>query len=210
MKNPFLTPLLLLFVTTSVGAESMVPSDGNADADQTKSVVCAGCHGADGNSMVPTFPKLAGQHAPYLLKQLKDFKSATERSNGIMQGQVATLTDEDMQNLAAYFASQKKTIGTAQGSSEVIALGKKIYHGGNAETGVPACMACHGPLGVGNSLAGFPSLAGQHATYTSAQLKSFRSEARKNDAKSMMRTTARMLTDQEIEAVSQYIAGLKP
>nr|VFJ99123.1 MAG: Cytochrome c553 [Candidatus Kentron sp. H]VFJ99315.1 MAG: Cytochrome c553 [Candidatus Kentron sp. H]VFK03969.1 MAG: Cytochrome c553 [Candidatus Kentron sp. H] len=210
MKNPFLTPLLILFATTSVGAtESMVASGGNVDAGQAKSVTCAGCHGADGNSQIPTFPKLAGQHAPYLLKQMENFKSGTDRTNPIMQGQVATLADEDMPNLAAYFALQEKSPGTAQGNLEVITLGKKIYHGGNTETEVPACMACHGPTGAGNSLAGFPSLAGQHAAYTGVQLKAFRSGERKNDAKSMMRTTAQRLTDQEIEAVSQYIAGLK-
>jgi len=114
-----------------------------------------------------------------------------------------------MRNLAAYFSSQEVAPGTAQGASEIIALGKKIYHGGNSETGIPACKSCHGPSGKGNMLAGFPSLTGQHAAYTSVQLKTFRSGERKNDAKSMMGATAKKLTDQEIEAVSQYIAGLR-
>jgi len=209
MKNSFLTSLLVLFVTTSVGAtESTVASAGNADAGKEKSAACAACHGADGNSVVPTFPKLAGQHAQYLLKQMIDFKAATDRPNAIMQGQVATLNTEDMQDIALYFKSQKQSKGQASGSQELLALGRKVYHGGNIDTKVPACKSCHGPLGMGNSLAGFPAVAGQHSTYTSAQLKAFRSGDRKNDMKSMMGMTAERLTDEEIEAVSQYIAGM--
>lgn len=209
MKKALLTPLLILFAGASASAAESVTAPGaDVDAGKAKSAVCAGCHGVDGNSMVPSFPKIAGQHVAYLVKQLEDLKANEDRSNPIMLGQAAILEDEDMRNLAAYFASQKMGPGTAQGDEETIALGKRIYHGGNADTGVPACMACHGPEGAGNALAGFPALAGQHAGYTSVQIKAFRAKERKNDAKSMMRDATERLTDKEIEAVSQYIAGL--
>nr|VFJ43805.1 MAG: Cytochrome c553 [Candidatus Kentron sp. DK]VFJ49650.1 MAG: Cytochrome c553 [Candidatus Kentron sp. DK] len=215
MKKLFLTPLLILFVSISVQAAETDPTDASgggadaADATQERLKLCAGCHGMDGNSQFATFPKLAGQHAPYLLKQLKDFKANKDRSNPIMLGQVAALTEKDMQELADYFASQETAPGTVHTDKETLAFGKRIYHGGNMDTGVPACMACHGPAGTGNDLAGFPALAGQHATYTRTQLNSFHSGERKNDKKSMMRGAASRLTGEEIEAVSQYIASLK-
>lgn len=215
MKKLFLTPLLILFVSFSVWAaeaESTNASSAGAgavDPAKERLKLCAGCHGMDGNSKFATFPKLAGQHASYLLKQLKDFKTNKDRSNPIMLGQVAALTEENMQELADHFASQKGTPETVHTDEETLAMGKKIYHGGNMDTGVPACMACHGPAGAGNDLAGFPALAGQHAAYTRTQLNSFLSGERKNDKKAMMRGAASRLTGEEIEAVSQYIASLE-
>nr|VFK53132.1 MAG: Cytochrome c553 [Candidatus Kentron sp. TUN]VFK53971.1 MAG: Cytochrome c553 [Candidatus Kentron sp. TUN]VFK56063.1 MAG: Cytochrome c553 [Candidatus Kentron sp. TUN] len=209
MKNLLLTSLLVLSVTTSVSAtEPVAATSGDVEAGKAKSAVCAGCHGADGNSLAPQFPKLAGQHASYLLKQIKDFRAATHRSSAIMQPFATGKSIEDMQDIVAYFAAQKKSPGYAKGKPENLALGKKIYRAGNPKTKVAACMSCHGPAGIGNSLAKFPALAGQHADYTKSQLNAFRSKSRKNDFKSMMRMTAEQLTDREIEAVSQYIAGL--
>nr|VFK79955.1 MAG: Cytochrome c553 [Candidatus Kentron sp. SD] len=209
MKNIFLTSLLVLSVTTSVSAaESKAASGGDIEAGRTKSAVCAGCHGADGNSLSSQFPRLAGQHATYLMKQIKDFRAATHRSSDIMKPFAMGQGIEDMEDIAAYFAARKKAPQHAEGDSEKLALGARIYRGGNADTKLPACMACHGPTGNGNRLALFPALAGQHAAYTKTQLEAFRSEIRKNDAKSMMRAIAGRMTDQEIDAVSQYIAGL--
>jgi len=178
---------------------------GNAEAGKAKAATCAGCHGPDGNSLVPTFPKIAGQHAAYIEKQLSEYKSG-KRENAIMLGMVMGLSEQDMADLGAHFASQEATVGEA--SADSVELGETLYRSGDAERGVPACMSCHGPRGSGNPMAKFPALSGQHADYTAAQLQNFRSGARANDAKSMMRSTAMKLTDAEIEAVAQYIQGL--
>lgn len=178
---------------------------GDAAAGKTKSTACAACHNADGNSTNPEWPKLAGQHPKYAEKQLRDFKSGA-RKNEIMVGMVAPLSEQDMADIAAYFASMPRSGGFA--SEARMELGKKIYRGGNAESKVPACMACHGPSGAGDPLGGIPSLSGQHARYTAMQLNAFRDGARSNDDMSMMRDVARWMTKEEIEAVSEYIAGL--
>lgn len=166
--------------------------------------VCVACHGADGNSMITLNPKLAGQHPEYLLKQLREFKSGA-RANPVMAGMVANLTEEDMVNLAAYFSSQKMTGGAAVSNGKGSA-GEKIYRGGIAALGVPACAACHSPNGAGIP-AQFPRLSGQHADYVAAQMKAFRSGERGN-AK-MMRMIAAKMSDQDIAAVADYIQGLK-
>lgn len=184
-----------------------VAAQGNASAGQAKSMVCAGCHGADGNSFNPEWPSLAGQHAVYIAKQLSDFK-AGDRSNPLMSGQAMGLSDEDMQDLAAYFASLKAK-PTGKASAEKVELGEALYRGGNTASGVTACAACHGPAGSGNAPAKFPALAGQHAAYTTAQIKAFRSGERANDLNGMMGDIAKKMTDAEIEAVSQYIQGLR-
>lgn len=168
--------------------------------------VCVACHGADGNSVMTMNPKLAGQHPEYLTKQLKNFKSG-ERKNAVMSGMVATLTDEDMVNLGAYFGSQKAK-GAAAKENGPGSLGEKIYRGGLPGVGVPACASCHGPKGAGIPVQ-FPRLAGQHAEYTVNQLKTFRTGERANDAAQMMRMIAAKLSDQEISAVADYIQGLK-
>ncbi len=178
---------------------------------------CVACHGAQGNSVVATFPKLAGQGEGYLLKQLQDFKSNV-RQDTIMKGTVASLTEADMANLAAYFSEQTITQGVASKSAN-IALGQRLYRGGNKDKGVTACIACHGPTGTGIPSAKFPALASQHATYTTKQLIAFRQDAsntqmdtnapeRNNDYEGMMRNITKYLSNKEIEAVSQYIAGL--
>lgn len=179
---------------------------GDAAAGKAKSAVCAACHGADGNSTNPVWPKLAGQNERYLVKQLQAFKGGEQRANALMAPMVANLSEQDMEDLAAYFASQPASGGYT--SEERMALGKKIFHGGNGETGVAACMSCHGPDGSGNPLAGFPALAGQHAVYTASQLRAFRDGTRTSDPNEMMRYIGGRITDEEIDAVAEYAAGL--
>jgi len=191
------------------GAQAVVQvavAAGDAQAGKTKAQACAACHGADGNSANPEWPNLAGQHASYTSKQLADFKAAKERSNDVMAGMVVSLTPEDMADLAAYFATLTPAGGFV--SEENLALGERIYRGGNKETGVPACLACHGPNGAGDPMGGVPALSGQRATYTATQLKAFRNGSRANDRLKTMRQASRFLSDEEILAVSEYISGL--
>jgi len=168
--------------------------------------VCAACHGPDGNSSIPVNPSLAGQHPGYLYKQLADFKTG-RRKNAAMSAMVANLSDDDLRNLAAYFASQKTITGTAKDRA-MVAAGQRLYRGGNSETGVPACSGCHSPDGAGIP-SQYPRLAGQHGDYTVAQLQSFRSGDRDNDPNAMMRTIASRLNDKDMAAVAQYITGLR-
>ncbi|MEJ2575134.1 MAG: c-type cytochrome [Gammaproteobacteria bacterium] len=198
-KIALLLPLALLLTAPLSHAA------GDAAAGKAKSAACAGCHGADGNSVNPEWPKLAGQHADYLYKQLTEFKSGA-RQNALMAGQVAALNEQDMADLAAYYASLDGSVGEADPTQ--VDLGETIYRAGNPSNGVSACAACHGPTGTGNPMAKFPSLSGQHATYSSNQLKAFRGMQRANDPGQMMRNVAAKLTDAEIEAVAQYMQGL--
>ncbi|MGL4185285.1 MAG: c-type cytochrome, partial [Thiotrichaceae bacterium] len=176
------------------------------EAGKTKSATCAACHGADGNSVNPEWPKLAGQHPNYIVKQLTNFKEDA-RVNASMSPMAKPLSEQDMADLAAYFSSQAKKMGEADQTK--VGLGEQVYKGGNNATGVAACAACHGPTGAGNPAANFPSLNGQHATYVKAQLLNFRSGARANDAGRMMRNVAAKMSDAEIDSVAEYIAGLK-
>ena len=178
---------------------------GDIEAGKTKSAMCMACHGTDGNSAAPNFPRLAGQHADYLVKQLSNFKSG-DRTDATMNGMAAALSDQDMADLAAFYAAQKGAVGSA--AQDKVVLGESLYRAGNAASGVSACAACHGPAGGGNPMAKFPSLSGQHADYSVTQLKNFRAGTRANDAGSMMRGVAKKMTDAEIDAVAQYIQGL--
>lgn len=178
----------------------------DARAGKDKAQVCAACHGADGNSANPEWPNLAGQHPRYTIKQLSDFKAGETRRNPVMAEQVKNLSDEDMANLGAYFATLTPAGGFV--SEEHLAVGERIYRGGNQETGVPACIACHGPNGAGDPMAGVPALSGQRVPYTANQLKAFRNGTRENDRNGSMRDASRFLSDAEILAVSEYIAGL--
>ena len=166
--------------------------------------VCAACHGADGNSMVPANPKLAQQHPEYIQKQLQEFKSG-KRANPIMMGMVAALSDEDMKNIAVWLSTQKAAPGNSS-DKNLVALGERIYRGGIAERQVAACAGCHSPNGAGIP-SQYPRLSGQHADYTVTQLTSFRDGVRKNSAQ--MTGVAAKLNDREIKAVSDYIAGLR-
>ncbi len=198
-----LLPLIGLALT--VGMVSPSYAAGDAAAGKQKAQLCAACHGPDGNSTNPMWPKLAGQSAEYISKELHDFQSGA-RSNAQMKAMAGPLSSQDIENLAAYFSSQKIKIGTA--AKDSIKAGRKIYKGGDAKTGVPACMACHSPTGAGNPAAVYPALHGQHAQYTETQLKAFRSGARSNDPNAIMRTIAGRMTDDQIKAVAQYIQGL--
>jgi cytochrome c553 len=171
---------------------------------QATAQVCAACHTFDGSRGSPANPIIAGQHPEYLVKQLQEFK-AGKRVNAIMNGIAATLSEEDMKNVAAFYASKSSKPGFAKDKT-LVQLGEKIYRGGIAEKAVPACAACHGPNGAGLPVQ-YPLLAGQHADYTEAQMVAFRSGARANSAQ--MITIAAKLSDREIKAVSDYIAGLR-
>lgn len=173
--------------------------------DATRNVTaCIACHGAAGNSSIAENPKLTGQHGAYIHKQLVDFKGAA-RNNAIMAPIAKGMTEEDIQNVIAYLAKQKPTPGAAK-NKDTVELGKKIYRGGIAEKNVPACAACHSANGAGLP-AQYPRLAGQHQTYTAAQLINFRNGTRKNSEP--MTTVAKRMSDEEIQAVSDYVAGLK-
>ena len=173
-------------------------------AEQIVTTVCAACHAPDGNSVVTVNPKLAGQHPEYLQKQLTEFKSG-KRANAVMSGMAASLSDEDMKNLATYFSAKTPTLGAAKTNGKG-SLGEKIYRGGIAKTNVPACASCHGAAGAGLPKQ-FPRLAGQHADYTLAQMKTFRTGERANAP--MMMAIATKMTDAEMAAVADYIQGLR-
>ena len=206
----FLFLLAVALVPAAVLAQNSVKGD-PAKAQPIVQQVCSACHGVDGNSAAPPNPSLAGQHPEYLLKQLTGFKpqgaKPAERSNAVMAGMVANLTADDMHNLAAYFAQQKPLPRQAR-DPELAKLGQTIYRGGIMSKGVAACASCHAPNGSGIP-AQFPRIAGQHPEYTEAQLRAFRGAERANDPNRMMRAVAARLSDREIKAVAEYIAGLR-
>jgi cytochrome c553 len=177
----------------------------DAAAGEAKSAACLACHGPNGNSVVPTWPKLAGQHSEYLYKQLTDFKSGT-RANDQMSPQVAALEEPDFQDLAAYFSSQQQAPGVADPA--LAERGERIFRGGDSANGLPACTGCHGPTGVGMGPAKFPRIAGQQAPYIDSTLKGFRGGVRANDPNAMMRNVASRMSDEDIAAVSQFLQGL--
>ncbi len=208
------TAAMAILFATSLFAHASEEAKGKADPAKGKVIaetVCVACHGADGNSAASANPNLAGQVEEYIYKQLKNFKSVdgkpAARNNAIMGGMAAPLSDEDMKNVAAWFASQKQKPAAATDESK-IALGQKLWRQGDFKKGVPACAGCHGPAGAGLP-AQYPRLAGQFAEYTEAQLKSFRVDERANDPEKMMRTIAAKLSDVEIKAVAEYAAGLR-
>jgi len=176
---------------------------GDATAGKAKSMTCAGCHGADGNSPTGAWPKLAGQHEGYLVQQLQAFKSK-ERDNALMYGFAAALSDQDMKDLAAFYASQ--AISPAAADPELVEAGEQIYKYGDAERGVAACAACHGPQGLGVASANFPRLAGKWAEYNDAQLKAYRDGVRVHP---MMNGVALNMRDRDIQAVVSYIQGMR-
>lgn len=188
------------------GLMTFTADAGDIEAGKAKSAVCAACHGADGNSTNVAWPSLAGQHASYIYKQLKDFKEG-RRVNASMTGMVALLNDQDMKNLAAYYESQKpKPVAF---DAELIEVGENIYRGGITETSVAACMGCHAPEGTGNGPAGWPSLKSQHPDYIVAQLQAFKQGTRANDAGKMMRNVSARMSDMEMKSVAAYIAGIQ-
>ncbi|MEN5092969.1 c-type cytochrome [Pseudomonas protegens] len=197
---------LLVSLLLTLGITGVAHAAGDAAAGQAKAAVCGACHGPDGNSMAPNFPKLAGQGEKYLDKQLHDIKSG-KRQVLEMTGLLTNLSDQDLADIAAYFASQKGSVGAAD--PKVVARGEELFRGGKLDQGMPACTGCHSPNGAGNAAAGFPHLGGQHAQYVAKQLTDFREGNRTNDGDTMvMRSIAGKLSNKDIEAVSSYIQGL--
>ena len=172
------------------------------------SVSCAACHGENGISVNPTWPKLAGQNPKYLASQLYEFRKGAEgnRNNAVMYGIAVTLSDSDIDDLASYYASLKGNVGMTQ--DKYLELGRNIYRGGNMEIKIQACISCHGPNGQGNYAAAIPMLSGQHSQYTYQQLKNFQTSIRANDYNKMMRNIVHRMTDEEMKAVASYIEGL--
>lgn len=195
-RNALLPVIFLGLLVVSVGA--------NADA-AAKTAVCTACHGADGNSMNPIWPNLAGQHAEYIVAQLQAFKSGA-RENASMAPMATNLSDADMAEIGAYYAAQTAKIAPL--GEHDVGTAERLYRGGDAERGIPACMACHGPNGAGNAAAKYPALRGQHAEYTVLQLKAYRDGTRATDPQSMMRTIAARMTDADIEQLARYLSAL--
>lgn len=206
--------LALLFSLLACGSAGVMANDaqGNIEAGLAKSQTCVACHGADGNSQITNYPKIAGQHPRYLEKQLKEFKLGMEtngsqgRYDPVMGGMALPLSEQDMRDLAAYYASLPMSENNTP--EDVVEVGKVLYTAGDEERGLVACIACHGPRGNGTSLSGFPKISGQHAEYNKLQLTKFKSGERNNDLNGMMHDIAKKLTDAEIDALSKYVGGL--
>lgn len=185
---------------------------GDAEAGKTKAIVCSACHGVDGNSMIDMYPKLAGQQVTYLNKQLHDLRQAAHtggkegRNDPMMSAMAAALSDQDIEDLSAYFNAQTLVVADVK---DVPELGEQLYKGGDMVRGVTACIACHGPSGQGSEAAGFPAIAGQHANYIKIQLNKFHDTTRNNDLNGMMQDVAKKLTSEDIEALSKYISSIK-
>lgn len=204
MNKLLVSLLLTVGITGAANAAGTVVGD--VAAGKEKTAVCGACHNPDGNSLAPNFPKLAGQGERYLAKQLHDIKSG-KRTVLEMTGMLATFNEQDLADIAAYFASQKGSVGAA--NPELVARGEVLFRGGDLSKGLPACTGCHAPNGAGNAAAGFPHLGGQHADYTKKQLTAFREGERTNDGDATtMRTIASRLSNKDIEALSSYIQGL--
>ncbi len=211
---------VLLFCVIVVGYGSIAYGADNSTAGTTKSAACAGCHGSDGNSMAPIFPRLAGQHAKYIIHQLSDFRDK-KRNDPSMQAIAAGLSEQDIQDLGAFFSGQRPLFPASDEDQyvdadqeipvtrELIAAGKAVFSAGNEETGVAACMACHGPAANGNAPAGFPKLKGQFLPYLLKSLNAYKDGIRSNDEGAMMRTIAGKMSKAEINAVSAYLSNLR-
>ncbi|MBL4762938.1 MAG: cytochrome c4 [Gammaproteobacteria bacterium] len=193
----------VLLVAATLATASAIAAD--AAAGEARTAACAACHGADGNSANAIWPKLAGQHAEYIVKQLQDFKSQ-KRMDGTMFGMTIALDDTAMQDIAAHYASQ--TIKGSEADSALVARGQDIYRGGISADGIGACMGCHGPAGRGIASAKFPSLKGQHSAYLVAQMNKFKDGSRNNDDGQMMRGIVKKMSQTDIEAVASYISGM--
>ena len=216
--NKLFSPMAVaLSVTLSSTLAPLANAGGDAAKGQALTAVCAACHGQDGNSPMAIYPKLAGLGEKYLLKQLQEIKSGV-RPVVEMTGLLTNLSDQDLADIAAYFNSkttqlsgskEMKVLVNSGEEVDALALGTKLYRAGNKEAGIPACSGCHSPRGQGNSPAGYPRLSGQHSDYVIKQLKAFRAGERTNDGEAkIMRSIAERMTDAEITAIANYIAGL--
>lgn len=201
--------MLCLFISISANtyagavSTSTSGSQGDVSKGQATSATCQGCHGPDGNSFSPDWPNLAGQNIAYLSKQIHDFQSGA-RLDPTMQSMVTGLTERDIADIAAYFSTQKVTADAASRS----AAGQKLFMGGNRYTHLPACAGCHGPNGAGNGPGAIPSLAGQKAGYVAKAMRDFKSGARSNDRNQIMQDIASKMTEKEMDAVAQFLAGM--
>ena len=205
MKKIILSLLVPLGV--SLGVSGLAYAKGDAEAGKAKATTCTACHGATGISAVPNYPNIAGQGERYLIKQIKEIKSGV-RSVPEMAPFVAKLSDQDIEDISAFYASQ--TAAKSVADPEKVALGEKLFRFGDAKKAIPACSACHSPTGQGNFMAGFPHISGQHPAYTEKQLKEFREGIRVNDGDSKtMRMIAEKLSNKEVEALASYISGLQ-
>ena len=208
MKKLVMFALVATIGITSFANASETKKVGNADKGKALSASCAACHGADGNSTNPEWPKLAGQGESYLVKQLMEYRN-DKRTNPVMGAMAKAIkSDEDVLHLAAYFSSKEQTPGTAKDQT-LVTEGEAIYRGGIVDAGVAACSACHGPTGAGNPMAKIPKISGQHAKYTTTQLQAFQSGERDNDTGKMMRNMVKKMTVAQMEAVAEYMAGLR-
>jgi len=206
MKHILVALTSSVFLATTAFADGLV--DGDADSGKSKSITCTACHGADGNSVNPEWPSIAGQHATYTVEQLQAFKGGN-RNNALMLGQVMMLNDEDMRNLAVYYAGMRAAAKTVADPATVD-RGQRLYRGGNRDNNIAACSACHGPTGRGNPAASVPSVRGQYAVYSAAQLRAYASGARKSDGSTrVMRDIAARLSEEDILAVASYMQGLQ-
>jgi len=197
---------LIVSLLLTLGITGLAQAAGDAKAGQAKAAVCGACHGPDGNSMAPNFPKLAGQGERYLTKQMQDIKSG-KRTVLEMTGLLTNLSDQDLSDIAAYFSSQQGSVGAAD--PKVVAHGEELFRGGKLDQGMPSCIGCHSPNGAGNAAAGFPHLGGQHAQYIAKQLTDFREGNRTNDGDTkIMQSIAAKMSNKDIEAVSNYVQGL--
>jgi cytochrome c553 len=199
-------PLIISFAAFQAQAESLI--EGSVEAGKARSITCTACHGAEGNSVNPLWPNIAGQSATYVNSQLAAFKDGS-RSDPLMTAQAMLLSAEDMRHLAVYFESLPAAAQAVADPSKVD-KGEALYRGGNGDSGVAACLACHGPSGRGNPAANYPALQGQHATYTAKQLRDYAAGTRKTDGKTrIMREIAARLSDDDIDALSSYVQGLR-
>ncbi len=198
--------IVMLAAASLANAQALI--EGSAEAGKAKSITCAACHGADGNSVNPNWPNLAGQHATYIVQQLQAFKDGT-RADPLMTPQAMMLTEDDMKNLAVYYASQQSAPKPVADAS-TLDLGESLYRGGDTDTGAAACMACHGPTGRGNPAAAYPLLRGQYSVYLAKQLRDYAAGTRTSDnPQGMMQDIASRLSEDDILAIASYMQGLK-
>jgi cytochrome c553 len=206
MKNIIAALASTLLFAGAAYADGLV--EGDAEAGKSKSITCSACHGQDGNSVNPVWPSIAGQHPTYIVDQLQAFKSGA-RNEPLMLGQVMTLNDEDMRNLAVYF-SEMPAAAKSVSDPAVVDRGLRLYRGGDRENNSSACIACHGPTGRGNPAASVPSVRGQYAVYTATQLRAYAAGTRRSDGPTrVMRDIAATLSEEDILAVSSYMQGLQ-
>lgn len=195
-----------LLLSSQVSADGLV--DGSLEAGKSKALRCFACHGPDGNSVNPQWPSIAGQHAPYIVRQLEAFQRG-ERTNILMSSQAMTLTEQDMRDVAVFFAAQPAAAKSVANPA-LVEKGEALYRGGHKETGAAACLTCHGPTGRGNPAARYPLLRGQHATYVAATLREYAKDTRRSDGTTkIMRDIAKRLSEDDIVAVAAYVQGLR-